>query len=56
MASTARGEGPKPFSLAPSRARNGMPLWRSSVSGPVKGTVAGRAAGIGAKRKRVMAS
>jgi hypothetical protein len=37
-----RGEGPKTLSLAPMRARKGGPRARSCVSGPTKGTVAGR--------------
>ena len=37
MAATARGEGPKPFSLAPRRARNGRPRRRSSDGWPACG-------------------
>src|SRR6056297_333740 len=44
MAATAKGEGPKTLSLAPSRALNGAPRWRSCTSGPKNGTVAGRLA------------
>ncbi len=53
IAATALGEGPKRDSLAPSRARKGWPLRRSSVSGPVKGTVEGRLWAWGV-RKRLM--
>src|SRR5262245_30079374 len=35
------GDGPKPFSLAPRRALKATPRWRSSASGPTKGTVEG---------------
>ena len=50
IAATAAGDGPNPFSFAPSRARKGAPRRRSSVSGPTKGTESGSDAGIGARR------
>ena len=42
IAATADGAAPNALSLAPSRARNGRPRRRSSVSGPTNGTLAGR--------------
>src|SRR5579875_2445807 len=44
IASRAWGDGPKLLSLAPNRRANVRPLRRSSVSGPVKGTVGGNLA------------
>jgi hypothetical protein len=41
MAAMALGEGPKTLSLAPMRARRGIPVRRMMVSGPTKGTVEG---------------
>ena len=42
IAAMAEGAAPNALSLAPSRARNGRPRRRSSVSGPTNGTLAGR--------------
>ena len=50
MAATAFGDGPKTLSFAPIRATNGRPMARSCVSGPTKGTVAGRPAASGVRR------
>ena len=44
------GEGPKTLSLAPRRAAKRRPSARSWVSGPTKGTVAGRLAASGVRR------
>ena len=41
MAAITDGAGPKLLSLAPMRARNGLPRVRSCASGPTKGTVSG---------------
>ena len=40
-AAITAGEGPNALSLAPTRARIGMPVWRSMASGPTNGTVSG---------------
>src|SRR5690606_15930150 len=50
------GDGPKPLSLAPMRARNGRPRARSCASGPTKGTVAGNraASAVSAGRAAIM--
>ena len=53
-AATAFGDGPKPFSLAPMRARNALPRVRSSASGPTKGTVAGSEAARGVRAGRAV--
>jgi hypothetical protein len=54
IAAMALGEGPKTLSLAPMRARKGWPLARSCVSGPTKGTLAGREATRGVGRGPVI--
>src|SRR5262245_56953456 len=48
--SMTTGEGPKLLSLAPMRARKGLPRVRSCASGPTKGTVAGSEATRGTRR------
>ena len=50
MAATAFGDGPKTLSFAPIRATKRRPMARSWVSGPTKGTVAGRLAASGVRR------
>ena len=42
LALIAFGDGPKPLSFAPSRARNIIPEARSCASGPTNGTVCGK--------------
>ena len=52
IAAATAGEGPKPLSLAPMRARKARPRVRSCVSGPTNGTVAGKdwTSGVGSGR------